>query len=613
MSGEKHPSKQRLRRQRPSSVKSRCCVANAVSMVVVATVALFLLLVPNIHAQFNEPPGQRREQTYRIEEFEVSNVNQHYPGDLRYYCTFRGKWNRERHPNDFPKSASWSEQVLISHSKDWRMWTGTETVTSGVEYMAEEGFPTILYNEFSNAGYETLQMVIGTRMHNTSESQQLPPINVTYTHPWLSAMTKIIPSPDWFVGFSDFRSISYDTETFYNRVVIKSYVWDAGTDDGRNYLSFDRDLDPQVPCMRFCVPPFMGEGGEGTYDTNIIHQPGANSIHHPTSNTHKCPDKEKGRVEVPRAGQFLDYSASYIPYPAEYECVLRVGDGDVFAGSKFDEDQIRPPKFVARPNDDFLEGISPYDQPAYDNYVDSLNEEEPEEEPWNKNWLWLLVFVLLCCCPCVLVLIFLLYAMRRKKQEQVCEEEKSELFLDMFVDEGVVPEDDDDLEDDNYNDRDASVGTSTYANDNIDDYDDPDGEGNRLVRDSTKSMSTAGGGSYYGDDNGYGFDRSYNTGVSAGDDYDSWLSQRSNRTSGPNIDDDNGNDNGPNIEDDNGNDNDTDSNDGSRSGSDDERKEEESADDIYDSGGESEDVSQPNSKASLQPPSMTSLGGKEVI
>ena len=90
-----------------------------------------------VAGQFNEPPGQRREQTYRVLEFEASNINQHYPGDLRYYCTFRGKWSAERHPHDFPASPSFSAPILVSHSKNYRMWTGTETVTAGVEYLAE--------------------------------------------------------------------------------------------------------------------------------------------------------------------------------------------------------------------------------------------------------------------------------------------------------------------------------------------------------------------------------------------------------------------------------------------------------------------------------------------
>ena len=90
-----------------------------------------------VNGQFNEPPGQRREQTYRILEYEASNINQHYSGLLRYYCTFRGKWSAERHPNDFPSSPSWSAPIIVSHSKNYRMWTGTETVTAGVEYVAE--------------------------------------------------------------------------------------------------------------------------------------------------------------------------------------------------------------------------------------------------------------------------------------------------------------------------------------------------------------------------------------------------------------------------------------------------------------------------------------------
>jgi len=552
-------------------------------------------------AQFNEPPGQRREQTFRIVEFELSNVNQHYPGDLRYYCTFRGKWNRERHPNDFPQSASWSAPVIVSHSKDWRMWTGTETVTAGVEYMAEQGFPTIAYNEFANAGYETLQMIIGERMYNTSESQHLPPINVTYSHPWLSAMTKITPSPDWFVGFSDFRTISYDTETFYNRVVIQSYVWDAGTDDGQNYLSFDRDLDPQVPCMRFCVPPHVGEGGVGTYDSNIVHVPGAQQIHHPTGNTKKCPDKAKGRIQVPRSGQFLDYSATYIPFPAEYECVLRVGDGDVYAGNAFNETQIRPPKFVARPDDDFLDGISPYDQPAYDNHVASINGEiEPEEEEWDRRWLWLLVLLLLCCLPCVIALICLLISYRRRRERERAEE-YDELHVDMFVDEGVVDDGDgsDDDYDDGYDTRDGTQRSRSINDDNIEEYDDVG-----------RSRSSIGqGGSYYGDND---VDTSYNTGVSAGDDYDSWLASQ-NVSQGVKYDDDDGSDDDDdsrgggrnNSDDDDDDDNNEDYYDG---GYDDQYD-----DDSYDDDGNYGGGKNRKSKASLLPPSMTSLGQSDRL
>jgi len=576
-------SKRTRRRQRPRDVVSKGYSYGCTHFLVLLLLGL-LVVLDTAQAQFNEPPGQRREQTFRVVEFEMSNINQHYPGDLRYYCTFRGKWTPERHPTHFPQSASWSAPVIVSHSKDWRMWTGTETVTAGIEYMAEEGFPTILYNEFANAGYESLQMIIGERMYNTSESQHLPPINVTYSHPWLSAVTKISPSPDWFVGFSDFRTISYDTETFYNRVVIQSYVWDAGTDDGQDYLSFDRDLDPQMPCMRFCVPPHVGEGGVGTYDSNIKHIPGANQIHHPTGNTKTCPDKSKGRVAVPRTGQFLDYSASYIPFPAEYECVLRVGDGQVFAGNSFSEAQIRPPKFVARPDDDFLDGLSPYDQPAYDNYVASLNGDPVEEEnPWDKRWLLLPVLLFFCCCPCGVALIWLYLSYRRRKQNEHMDDEQSELYLDMFIDEGVVPEDGE-----YHDDR---SGTISRSIDNIEEHDDDHVRNSRLsVMDNSVSSN------YYGEND---IDTSHNTGVSAGDDYDSWLASQ-NVSQQVAYEDEDGSDS---SSDDGG-----DGNNRSTGSNDDGDGDESISSDDGDYGRKERPDSQ-----SLKPPSMASLGGSDNL
>merc|ERR1712224_555752 len=184
--------------------------------------------------------------------------------------------------------------------------------------------------------------------------------------------------------------------------------------------AFDRDLDPQVPCMRFCVP--AGWGGK---DTNIVQNP--------LGNNKKCPDHDKGRTEIPRLGQFLDYTGTYIPYPAEYECVLRVGDGDICAGNAFNESQIRPPLRVPRPDDDFLDGINPYDQPAYDNKYEELygKPKEPEKKDWNKNWLWLLLPLLFCIIPMIVICFMLMCKKRRKKED----EEKS---LNEDFDEGFV-------------------------------------------------------------------------------------------------------------------------------------------------------------------------------
>jgi Spondin_N len=159
-------------------------------------------------------------------------------------------------------------------------------------------------------------MIVGERQFNTTDSQHLPPINVTFEHPFLSSMVKLTPSPDWFAGFSDFKTINPATETYYEQFVIRSFVWDAGTDDGQKYTALDRDLDPQWVVTRMTLE------------------------------------------NVPPMGQFLSPDGTFIPHPCEFECILRVDDRDIVPGKPFDElEDIRPPLYVDRVGyDNFIEG-----------------------------------------------------------------------------------------------------------------------------------------------------------------------------------------------------------------------------------------------------------------
>ena len=138
-------------------------------------------------------------------------------------------------------------------------------------------------------------------------------------------MIKITPSPDWYAGFSDFKTISPSTETYYNRIVIRSYVWSAGTDGGLTYTALDDNLDPQTVVKRF-VPPGKV--------------------------------KKAGERPVPPKGQFLDPTKTFIPIPAEIECILRVGEGSLVAGVPVNDSDFYPPLYVPRA-DDFIDGMPP--------------------------------------------------------------------------------------------------------------------------------------------------------------------------------------------------------------------------------------------------------------
>jgi hypothetical protein len=176
-----------------------------------------------------------------------------------------------------------------------------------------------LTNDFMAAGFATLQLVVGQRLFNTTESQQLPPINVTSDHSFLSSMVRMDPSPDWFVGFSDFNTISADTETFYQRFVLESYVWDAGTDQGESYTA--TDLDP--------------------LNNDVVKQ-FTPTVTAANTNNNNLP---AGYRSVPQGGIFLGPDdAACIPVPAEFECVLNVGE---YLPDDADS-EIWPPLYVER-------------------------------------------------------------------------------------------------------------------------------------------------------------------------------------------------------------------------------------------------------------------------
>lgn len=54
-----------------------------------------------------------------------------------YYCIFRNLWTKERHPNDYPKMAKWSDIMLYSSTKDFRPWLKNRATTLGIETLAE--------------------------------------------------------------------------------------------------------------------------------------------------------------------------------------------------------------------------------------------------------------------------------------------------------------------------------------------------------------------------------------------------------------------------------------------------------------------------------------------
>jgi Spondin_N len=61
------------------------------------------------------------------------------PNVTKYYCIFRGTWDKKSHPQAYPKLARWSNQLIYSGTKQFLPWMKDRATTWGVEKIAEVG------------------------------------------------------------------------------------------------------------------------------------------------------------------------------------------------------------------------------------------------------------------------------------------------------------------------------------------------------------------------------------------------------------------------------------------------------------------------------------------
>jgi len=176
------------------------------------------------------------------------------PTTVRYRVVFDALWSQATHPQDYPGNPHFSPLIGATHSAAVGFWAEGAPASDGIKRMAEQGFTSPLdahVNDAIAAG-SARALVRGDRVQLSPASVALE-VEVHQSHPLLTLVTMVAPSPDWFVGvgglplFADGRWV--DTMT------IELRPWDAGTDAGRSYESADAPVNPRQPITRLTSPP----------------------------------------------------------------------------------------------------------------------------------------------------------------------------------------------------------------------------------------------------------------------------------------------------------------------------------------------------------------------
>jgi len=176
-----------------------------------------------------------------------------------YSCTLTNLWSAETHPvlyESVASSAHWSRPILATHNANYSLWAPDTLASPGIELVAEMGVTAELRREILEEQINGLvgEMVVGSDQFNAlNEPQTFQDIRLTSDFPFLSTISMVAPSPDWFSGIPAFRPIDDIDGVWYDFFEVATYPWDAGTETGDTYSLSNAIQDPENPITRLTV------------------------------------------------------------------------------------------------------------------------------------------------------------------------------------------------------------------------------------------------------------------------------------------------------------------------------------------------------------------------
>jgi len=185
-------------------------------------------------------------------------------GEATYKVEIYGTWYPARQPLAYPNPGRFSPLGVASHNMHYQIWQNGGYATQGVQNVAHLGDDTVLLSEFEtayNEGY-IYDYAGGAAPINSTQTAYVY-INVSTKYPFVSGITMVAPSPDWFTSFTNANMCDKTTGKWKTAVVFDNQQpYDAGTNTGSSFLSPSNETNPHVPISEiFCNGIVFCSGG----------------------------------------------------------------------------------------------------------------------------------------------------------------------------------------------------------------------------------------------------------------------------------------------------------------------------------------------------------------
>ena len=161
-----------------------------------------------------------------------------------YSVTFQGTWTTTVTPDGVPGGAHFSPLIGAVHNDQVTFWSEGGTASAGIESMAEVGGTNALKTDITAAGSNAGAVI--ERIGNIGATATVTAdFTVTSTHPLVTLLTMVAPSPDWFVGVSGLSLRNATDDGWQPSLTVDLFPYDAGTEEGTEFSLSNAATSPQ--------------------------------------------------------------------------------------------------------------------------------------------------------------------------------------------------------------------------------------------------------------------------------------------------------------------------------------------------------------------------------
>jgi hypothetical protein len=177
---------------------------------------------------------------------------------------FHNAWTAQSHPVEYPESGTisfphYSGLIGAAHNSGYSLFAQGAMPSSGLERLSEEGKHAPLDEEIKAAiASGSAASLFTTGPLRDLKDSLVATVKVDASHPFVSVVAMIAPSPDWFAGVAGVNLMENGAWTASRTMEV--YAWDSGGDDGATYKASDADANPKKPTMQSMSRHFTMNG-----------------------------------------------------------------------------------------------------------------------------------------------------------------------------------------------------------------------------------------------------------------------------------------------------------------------------------------------------------------